>query len=335
MKALIFEKYGPPAETLQLRDAPKPTPASGEVLVKMAMSPINPSDLMSIEGRYGRKPPLPATPGFEGTGVIEESRGGMLASFMGRKPGKRVAVLNRTSGNWQEYVVIPWKQAIPIPDDIPNEQSASFFVNPATALVMVRHVLNVPAGAWMLQTAAGSALGTMIIRLGKHLGFKTINLVRRQEQVAELKKLGADEVLVMASKERETGLTDKILALTEGGVRYAVDPVGGAMGEQAALALGAGGTLLLYGTLTDDPIPLNPRTLMVGHKKIQGFWLTEWAKEQGALRMIRLFSEITDMMRKGLVTSPVQATYGLEQYREAMTAAQKPGRSGKILLKIS
>src|SRR5262249_61433002 len=122
---------------------------------------------------------LPATPGFEGVGTVEESGGGWLAK---RVMGKRVAVLNRATGNWREQVVVPARQAIPVPEDIPLEQAATFFVNPASAVVMTRYVLRIPRGAWLLQTAAGSALGRMVIRLGKQHGFRTMNVVRRREQ---------------------------------------------------------------------------------------------------------------------------------------------------------
>ena len=161
----------------------------------MTMSPINPSDVMTVRGQYGREPTLPATPGFEGVGVIESVGSGWLAKLRGLKPGRRVAVLNSRGGNWQELVVLPAKQAVPVPDDLPDEQVAAFFVNPATALVMTQHVLQISRGGWLVQTAAGSALGRMVIRLGKHLGFRTINIVRRIELAEELKQLGADQVL--------------------------------------------------------------------------------------------------------------------------------------------
>jgi len=73
-----------------------------------------------------------------------------------------------------------------MPSAISDEQAATFFVNPASALVMTQYILKVPRGAWLLQTAAGSALGRMVIRLGRHVGFRTINVVRRKEQAEEL-----------------------------------------------------------------------------------------------------------------------------------------------------
>jgi NADPH:quinone reductase len=179
MRAIVFDRFGEPADVLQVRDVAETAPGRGQVRVRMRASPVNPSDLLVVRGQYGRLPTLPATPGFEGVGVVDAVGGGLLARLRGLKPGRRVAVLNGSGGNWQESVMISARSAVPVPDDLPDEQVASFFVNPATALVMTRYVLQVPTGAWLLQTAAASALGRMVIRLGRHFGFRTINVVRR------------------------------------------------------------------------------------------------------------------------------------------------------------
>ena len=162
--------------------------------------------------------------------------------------GKRVAVMNDKGGNWSEYVVIPARQARPVADDLPDEQVASFFVNPASVLAMVRHVLAVPRGEWLLQSAAGSALGRMVIKLARHDGIKTVNVVRRPEAIDELKALGADVVISssdgpIAEQVRERTGTD--------GVRYALDPVGGDTGTGVFESLAADGRMLVYGTLSE------------------------------------------------------------------------------------
>jgi NADPH:quinone reductase-like Zn-dependent oxidoreductase len=297
----------------------------------MRASPVNPSDLLVVRGVYGRLPKLPATPGFEGVGVIDAVGPGWLAKLRGLKPGRRVAVLNGAGGNWQESVVIPAKQAVPVPNDIPDEQVASFFVNPATALVMTQNVLRVPAGAWLLQNAAGSALGRMVIRLGKHARFRTINVVRRRDAISELRQLGADEVLCSADED----IAARVQEITGGaGVPFALDAVGGKAGYDALRCLGRNGRMLVYGTLSGEPIPLELRVLMVGQKRVEGFWLSEWVRDQGIFSMLRLFRNLIHLLRADVLTTPVGASFPLAEVRDAVRAAEQPGRAGKVLLRM-
>jgi NADPH:quinone reductase-like Zn-dependent oxidoreductase len=331
MKAAIFDRFGVPEEVLQVRDVAAPEPGRGEVRVRMAVSPVNPSDLLVVRGEYGKLPTLPATPGFEGAGVVDRSGGGLLALVRGLKPGRRVAVICAGGGAWAEFAVVPARQAIPLPDDIPDEQAAAFFVNPASALAMTRYVLKVPPGEWLLQTAAGSALGRMVIRLGKHFGFRIINVVRRREQAAELQRAGADEVICTADES----IPNRVRALTDGrGVKYAIDAVGGETGAAVVQALGAGGRMLVYGTLSREPMALDTRLLMMGAKSVEGFWLSEWVREQRPLRMLRLFGTIRDLMRAGILTSEVGATFSLDDVRKVVAQAAQPGRQGKVLLRL-
>ncbi|MGL4553004.1 MAG: zinc-dependent alcohol dehydrogenase family protein, partial [Gemmataceae bacterium] len=246
--------------------------------------------------------------------------------------GKRVAVLNGVGGNWAEQAVVSSRHVVPLPDHVADEQGATFFVNPASAIVMTRHVLKVPRGGWLLQTAAGSALGRMVIRLAARDGFQTINLVRRRAQVDELKKLGAHEVLVLG----EDDVPARVRALTgkDGGVGHAIDCVGGEMGSEAVKCLGKGGRLLLYGTLSNEPIRFDPRGLMVGGKKIEGFWLSEWVRGQSPLAMLSLFGKIKTLMQDGVIGTEVGTVFGLDRVAEAAREAEKPARGGKVLLRI-
>lgn len=332
MKAVVFEQFGDPADVLHVREVPAPEPGAGEVRVRMLQSPINPSDLLTVRGTYGRRPKLPATPGFEGVGVVESAGPGLLKRIRGLKPGRRVAVLNARGGNWAEQAVVHVTQLVPLADDLPDEQAAAFFVNPASALVMVRYVLNVPRGAWLLQTAAGSTLGRMVIRLGKQGGFRTINVVRRREQVGELLNLGGDAAICTADESVE----EKVKQLTNGaGVGFALDAVGGSTGTAALKALGQGGRMLVYGTLSEEPIEIHPRVLMVGQKRVEGFWLSEWVKGQSKLKMLGLFRQVQKLMRAGVLTADVGKTFAMADVRAAVAQAAKPGREGKVLLRLT
>ncbi|HXD87409.1 MAG TPA: zinc-dependent alcohol dehydrogenase family protein [Urbifossiella sp.] len=326
MQAVVFDRYGPPGEVLQVRETAQPVPGRGEVLVRMIASPINPSDVMFVEGRYTMAAQLPATPGFEGVGIVERSGGGILGRL---RRGKRVAVIHDQRGSWAEYTVTKSRLVVPVPEAIPDEQAAAFFVNPATAIAMTRDVLRIPPGEWLLQSAAGGELGKMIIRLGQRFGFRTMNVVRRREQVEELKKLGADQVLV----EADGPVDEQVKRLTNGnGVRFAIDPVGGATGSGVIASLGAGGRCLLYGSLTDEPLSVHPRRLISAAIRIEGFWLGQWAKQQSIPRMLRLFKQVRGMMTDGTLTSHIAAKYPLSQVREAVAHAVAPGKGGKVIL---
>src|SRR5438132_2506249 len=111
MKAIVFDQFGDPANVLHVREVPLPEPGPGEVRVRMLASPINPSDLLTVRGEYGRRPELPATPGFEGVGVVEAAGGGLIGRW---RLGRRVAVLNGQGGNWQEQVIVPARQVVPV-----------------------------------------------------------------------------------------------------------------------------------------------------------------------------------------------------------------------------
>lgn len=329
MNAVQFDRFGDPAEVLHVANVPQPTPGPGQVRVRMIASPINPSDLLTIRGLYGLKPALPAIPGFEGVGIVESNGGGLLGKL---RLGKRVAVLNNKAGNWAEYVVVPSRQVVPVPDDVTDEQAASFFVNPATALVMTRWIFQVPRGAWVLQTAAGSALGRMVIRLGKMDGFRTLNIVRRREQAEELKREGADAVICTADESVE----ERVKQITNGaGVPFALDCVGGKTGSEAARALGMNGRMLVYGSLSLEPITVDPRGLIISGQRVEGFWLSLWVKEQGVLTMLKLFRQIKRLLKEGVLKTDVTASFPMEQIQAAAKRADEPGKGGKVLLKIA
>jgi NADPH:quinone reductase-like Zn-dependent oxidoreductase len=171
----------------------------------------------------------------------------------------------------------------------------------------------------------------MVIRLGKHFGFRTINVVRRPEQAAELRREGAEHVIASASES----VVERVRALTGHGVRFALDAVGGATGKTAVEVLAPGGRMLVYGTLSGEPIPLDPRALMVGQKSIAGFWLSEWVRQQGVLGMLKLFRKVQGLMRQGVLTTEVGRSFAMDQFQQAITQAQTPGRKGKVLLRFA
>lgn len=334
MRAIIFKKYGEPSEVLSCSEKETPRPGPGEVRVKMLYSPINPSDLMCIRGGYGIQPDLPATPGFEGVGIVEESGGGLLGKMI---QGKRVAVLNADNGNWSEQTITSAKKAVPLPNDLDAQEAAMFFVNPATAYVLTREILPLQSGDWLLQTAAGSALGRMVIRLGKKYGFKTLNVVRREAQREELLQAGADEVVCFeGTPETQPEFVEKVKSITAGNmIPYAIDPVGGATGTAVSEVLGLKGRMISYGSLSGEPMTISSRTLVTNNVRIEGFWLSRHMAQLGLLGKLKLVKNITKLLRERILHSEPGHLFPMEEIREAVVEAEKVGRGGKVLLQLS
>ncbi len=330
MKAIQFEQYGEPAKVLAVQERPIPEPGKGEVRVRILASPVNPSDLLFVRGHYaGVQPHFPSPAGFEGVGIVD-----VLGPQVHRPmPAQRVAVINaEKGGNWADYAVVPADLLLPVPDDLPDEQVASFFINPASAIVMLRHVLAIPQGEWLLQSAAGSEIGRMIIKLAKHDGIRTINVVRRHASVAELERLGADAVIVSTE-----GPIDEQVRRIVGpqGVKYAIDPVVGETGTQMYQALGEEGRMLVYGSLTGEPIRVgaDPRLILAGRRILEVFWLGYWFSKLDETVRTDLVQEIVTLLRDGiLVTSTAARTFSLDEIGAAVTQAESIGRQGKVLL---
>jgi len=245
--------------------------------------------------------------------------------------------LNQTGGNWAEHAVVAADRVIPVSSSLSVEQAATFFVNPVTAWVMTREVLKVPDGAWLLQTAAGSALGRMVIQLGKYSGFRTINVVRREAQAAPLKAAGADEVIVFDPEVHEHGNLQEALYRIVGddGVRYAIDPVGGETGSAVIRSLGSNGRVLVYGTLDDRPIRLSSRTLLTQGAKVEGFWLSRYMNSIGMPGKLLMMRRITKLIQDGVLATTIGSTWSLDRIAEAVTASETSGVEGKQLLKIA
>src|SRR5215469_2723018 len=132
MRAVVLHRYeiGSYA-SLTLEERPTPQPGKGEVLVRMTASPINPSDLASLQGLYAVRKALPLVPGIEGCGTVVKAGGGYLAR---RLLGKRVAcAAGAGDGTWAEYLVTTAQYCSPLPESINDEQGAMQIVNPYTA----------------------------------------------------------------------------------------------------------------------------------------------------------------------------------------------------------
>jgi NADPH:quinone reductase-like Zn-dependent oxidoreductase len=324
MKSVRFHEFGNPSEQLRVENVEQPEPGANQVLVRMRVRSINPSDLLTVRGLYGVLPKLPATPGLEGMGEVAALGEGVRNFHV----GQRVIPLG-IAGTWAEYLLAESTQLIPVPDSISDQTAAQFVVNPLTAWIMTVEELALQPDEWLLQTAAGSTLGRVVLQIARHKGFKTINVVRRRAQVEELKALGADEVICTEDED----LVERVREITgNAGLTKAIDAVGGETGGAVLRALGRKGVLLVYGLLSMEPMPVDSGRMIFTSATIRGFWLGEWFRSAAPEQQQKVTMELLRLMATNEVVPPVEAEYPLADVLAAIEHSERAGRSGKVLL---
>ncbi len=328
MRAVQLRAYDGKAESLSIAEVPVPRPGPGQALVKVAASPVNPSDLMFIRGLYGMRKPLPATPGFEGSGTVVAVGGGALAGFL---KGKRVACHatdpSTTGGMWAEYIVVPANACVPLRKNVDLETGAMMLVNPFTAWAMVDEARREKHKA-IVQTAAASALGRMVVRLGKKFSIPTINIVRRAEQVELLKSLGAKHIVNSHEPGSQDALHDLCHKL---GATICFEAVAGELSARVLRAMPKRSRMLVYGALSLDAVHADPGSLIFEGKTIEGFWLSAWLANKSLLGRAGLAGQIQKLLAEEL-KSPVRGRYPLTEVPRALSDYGANMTAGKPLI---
>ena len=169
MRALRFHEHGPPTDVLRLDTLPMPEPGPGEVRVRLTHRSVNPADLSLVRGTYGRSRDLPAVGGNEGVGRIDA----LGADVERLTIGQRVVKLGEAP-TWQEALVLPADDVLPILDDLSDEAAAQLFVNPLTAWLLLRAVPDLRPGDTIVQTAGASAVARIVTELAVREGFVSV-----------------------------------------------------------------------------------------------------------------------------------------------------------------
>ncbi|GAA3124645.1 zinc-binding dehydrogenase [Streptomyces rameus] len=340
MRALVAGEIGEPKDVLRLESRPVPTPAAGQALIRVKATPIHASDLHVLRGRYGFTPEFPTVGGhMECVGRIEA----LGPDTGGLRTGERVVAVAvpavpgpPVTGTWQEYLVAETHRLLPVPDRLSDSSACQLAVNPLTALLLVTRELGVRPGEWLLQTAAGSTVGRLVIQLARHLGIRTVNVVRRRDAVEETEALGGDEVICTGDED----LAQRVAEIAgPAGVRKAIDCVAGHVGAQVSQALAPGGETVVYGALSThrqtDPaaltIPLQARSLIYGTRAVRGFWLNRWFGTVSPAEALRALSEVRSLVADEVLTIPPGRPFPLERFPEAIAFAEAPAHGAKPL----
>lgn len=322
MKAIRQHESG---GKLSIESLPRPEPGPGEVLVKMAAAPVNPSDLASITGSYMARS-WPFTPGLEGSGTIVKAGGGLLARM---RMGKRVACSPDAGGDgtWAEYMKCSVMKTVVLPPGLDLKQGSMMLVNPMTAMAFLR-LFKEGGHHALVNNAAASSLGKMLIRLAADRAIPLISVVRKEKQVLELTEMGARHVLNSSNASFEDELR-KLCAQLD--ATLILDAVTGRESRRLLNAAPDGSTLVAYARLSGEPMQADPSDLISYKKSIRGFQLGNWLENKSIPYKLRFLGEIKKEMSRSLY-SHVNQTFSLEQHEEAIALYRANMSAGKVLL---
>ena len=326
MQALVVSAYGPPPFPLRVEIRPMPQPGPGDVLVRVAASPVNPSDLAFLQGRYAFKKELPAIPGLEASGRVVATGAGLLAR---RLSGKRVACASKATsgGAWAQYTIASATQCFTLSDRIDDEHGAMSLVNPLAAVGLMERITALRSRSFV-STAAGGALGQMLRRLARHRRVKVINVVRRKEQADLLGRQGVDHVLNSSEPDFDALLKD-LCARSD--ARVALDAIGGDMTARLLAALPRGGRVILYGGLAAQASVLNPADVIFADKVLEGFYVTNWLAKKSLPQLILLQGRVTRLLESDLSTT-IRVRAQLDEAAQAIGDYARSMTGGKVLI---
>lgn len=321
MRALQLRDH---TERPTLVDRPLPALRRGEVLVRVAAAPINPNDLLFLGDDYEIKKPRPIVPGFEGSGTVVATGGGLIARTM---VGRRVAfAAGDGDGTWAEYAAAPAMRCVPLRGDLDLDQGATLLTNPLTAWVLASRARRERHRAVVL-TAAGGALGQMLGRLLAAQGLPVIHVVRRAEQVAALRERGAEHALDSSAAGFAETLCELAARLD---ATLLLDAVGGETTGQVLGAMPPGSTACVYGKLSGAPCQVDTAELVFRGKKLEGFTMYDWVRTTGLFGQLRAIRKVQRLVRDVLQTH-VQARFALSDHEQALAAARGDASRGKVL----
>jgi NADPH2:quinone reductase len=323
MKAILCTRYCTPDE-LELADIPQPTAGPGEALVRVKAAALNFFDLLIIAGKYQVKPPFPFSPASEFAGIVESVGAGVTDVAVGDR------VLGSTGhGTAREYIVVPAKQLVKIPEKLDFERAAGLTVTYGTTLYALRERAQLKSGETLAVLGASGGVGLAAIEIGKIMGARVIACASSAEKLDFARAHGADETVNYASEDLRGAL--KRLG-GERGIDVVYDPVGGPYAEPAVRSLGWEGRYLVIGFAAGE-IPKLPLNLVLLKScdirgVIWGAWVARNPQGQRAL--------MTDIVRwcaEGKLSGHVHAVYPLAEIATALKAIADRKAMGKIVLR--
>jgi len=321
MKAIQLKAYGQPIENIgvvEINDINNIN--NDEVIIEVLYSPVNPSDLLLMQGTYPRQPKLPSVIGQEGVGRVAS----VGVSVTTVKPGDIVTIPFGTFA-WSEKVVAKAAELVVLPTNVDLKQAAMLSINPPTAVLLLEEFVSLNLGDWVVLNAANASVSHAIIAAAKSKGIKILGIVRRKEAVDVALKAGADVVLV----DDENVVVAAKKATNNAEIKLGLDAVGGKATNSIAEILGNGGCLVCYAVMSGEPINVSQIGLIFRRIQIHGFfmYLPDYIP-----KLKNAILQSVQLLEQGKLNVPVAKIYPPDKVKEAI---QHTIDGGKVLLQFN
>lgn len=322
MKAIVCKAWGPP-DSLELQDLPDLVPGPGQVAVDVRAAGVNFPDVLTVQGKYQVKPPLPFTPGNEFAGVVRALGEGVR----GLNAGDRVIGFTQT-GAFAQQAIAPAAALMPIPSGMDFDTAAAITLTYGTSHHAVVDRGQLKAGETMLVLGAAGGVGLAAIEIGKALGARVIAAASSPEKLEVCREHGAD-VLIDYTKE---DLREALKAATGGkGPDVIYDPVGGQYSEPALRSIAYRGRHLVIGFAAGD-IPKLPWNLMLlKSASVVGVFWGDFARREPQANAAAM-REMLGWMAEGKLKPLVSKRYALAETAQALNDMAERKVTGKVVI---
>ncbi|MDQ2064871.1 NADPH:quinone oxidoreductase family protein [Xinfangfangia sp. CPCC 101601] len=318
MKAWVIETLDQP---MQLVEQPRPTPALGEVLVRVRAAGLNFADLLMARGNYQHRPTLPFIPGMELAGTVEALGPGVTGVALGAHVAAYLP-----SGAFAEWAVVPVARLLTLPEAMPFAHAAGFQIAYGTSHLALADQARLQPGETLFVTGAAGGVGRTAVEIGHLMGARVIAQVRGDAKAALARAAGADVVI--------GDDVDLKAALRElGGVDVVYDTVGGPGFEAALRATHPGGRMLAIGFAGGEvpQVPLNQ--LLVRNVSVIGFWWGGYLT-LAPQKMDASLAELLDWYAQGKLKPHISAELSLAELPQGLEAIRNRSATGKIVISL-
>ncbi len=342
MKAVVFHEHGG-TDRLRYEERPMPKIGPEDALIRVKACALNHLDVWIRQGIPAYQIPLPHISGSDVAGVVESLGERAQSVAVGDKvivaPGlscwnceaclagrdnfcPSFGILGaKIDGGYAEYVSVPVRNLLAMPNTLSFEQAAAFPLVSVTAWHMLFALAQVQPGETVLVMGAGSGVGSMAIQMAKLAGARVLTTVGSDDKISKAQAIGADEVINHAQEN----VAERVKALTgKRGVEVVIEHIGPAVWDQSVESLAKGGRLITCGATTGGEVSLNLRALFSRQLIVKGSYMGARAELVKATRLVSA----------GRLRPVVDRTYPLQEARAAQEQLLSRRFFGKIVLAV-